>query len=176
MSSPLLPEMSSRHLSTGPCLMLQIKGEAPSRRTIPPSLHEVGTPSLKAAPAHTVARQHLRFQCSLHPEILRLLGADLLIIKSSISCAVNSCSMPIDSSEYKRNTSTATEAQKDSHKQVKTSQERKLFKNGKLKYKIFLKHKKRGLNKKKERKMFHTGPACLGDSAWMPCHLKHVAG
>lgn len=85
MNSPL----SSRHLRSGFCLMLQIKGEAPSRRAIPPSLSETGTP-LTPDPAHTVAKQHVQFQCSVHPENAGLLSTDLQIIKSSISRAVNS--------------------------------------------------------------------------------------
>ena len=41
-NSPLLPEMSGHHLRCGFSLMLQIKGEAPSRRATPPSRWETG--------------------------------------------------------------------------------------------------------------------------------------
>lgn len=66
LDSPLLPDMSSHHLRCGVRLMLQIKGEAPSLRAIPPSLGEAWT-----APARTVARQRVKFQCSAHRRSFR---------------------------------------------------------------------------------------------------------
>lgn len=75
------PDMSSRHLRCGFCLMLQIKGEAPS-------LREAINPSLARSERRELPLLALLLGNTLNFSVLHiagLLGADLQIIKSSIS-------------------------------------------------------------------------------------------